>query len=71
MKQDRVVIAGSGVMGASLAQVYALAGYETIVYGNSEAGIERGKKLISLNQETMIKEGLVTAEGSAAPAPAL
>lgn len=66
MKQDRVVIAGSGVMGASLAQVYTLAGYETIVYGNSEAGIERGKNLISLNQETMIKEGLVTAEESGA-----
>lgn len=32
MNNNKVVIAGAGVMGASLAQVYALAGYETYVY---------------------------------------
>lgn len=53
-------------MGASLAQVYALAGYETYVYGIHEAGIEKGKHLIAINQEMMVKEGLITAEESKA-----
>ncbi len=66
MNSNKVVIAGAGVMGASLAQVYSLAGYETCVYDIFEAGIERGKHMIQLNQETMVKEGLVTAEQSAA-----
>ena len=66
MNANKVVIAGAGVMGASLAQVYSLAGYETCVYDIFEAGIERGRHMIELNQETMVKEGLVTAEESAA-----
>ena len=66
MNQNKVVIAGAGVMGASLAQVYSLAGYETHVYDIFEAGIERGKHLISINQEMMVKEGLVTAAESEA-----
>ncbi len=60
MDENKVVIAGAGVMGASLAQVYALAGYDTWVYDIYEAGIEKGKHLIVLNQEMMIKEELIT-----------
>ena len=66
MNTNKVVMAGAGVMGASLAQVYALAGYETYVYDILEAGIEKGKHLIAINQEMMVKEGLVTAEESRA-----
>ena len=66
MNTNKVVMAGAGVMGASLAQVYALAGYETYVYGIHEAGIEKGKHLIAINQEMMVKEGLITAEESKA-----
>lgn len=61
-----VVIAGAGVMGASLAQVYALAGYQTTVYDVVEAGLSKGRHMVDLNQETMIREGLVTPEDSAA-----
>lgn len=64
MNSNKVVIAGAGVMGASLAQVYALAGYETYVYDIFEAGIEKGKHLIAINQEMMVKEELITAEES-------
>ena len=64
MNQNKVVMAGAGVMGASLAQVYALAGYETYVYDLFEAGLEKGKHLIAINQEMMVKEGLITAEES-------
>ena len=66
MNKNKVVMAGAGVMGASLAQVYALAGYETYVYDIFEAGIEKGKHLIGLNQEMMVKEGLITEEESKA-----
>lgn len=66
MKENKVVMAGAGVMGASLAQVYALAGYDTYVYDIVEAGLEKGKHLIAINQEMMVKEGLITAEESKA-----
>jgi 3-hydroxybutyryl-CoA dehydrogenase len=64
MNKNKVVMAGTGIMGASLCQVYALAGYETWGYNTSEAGIENGKHRIALNQETMVKEGLITQEES-------
>ncbi len=61
-----VVIAGAGTMGASLAQVYALAGWETVLYNRSTSGLERAKRLILLNQKTLVDEGLVTLEDSSA-----
>ena len=64
LNRNKAVVAGMGIMGASLCQVYALAGYETWGYNVSETGIERGKHLIALNQESMIKEGLITQEES-------
>ncbi|MBQ9420924.1 MAG: 3-hydroxyacyl-CoA dehydrogenase family protein [Lachnospiraceae bacterium] len=64
MNPNKVVMAGTGIMGASLCQVYALAGYETWGYDAFEKGIENGKHLIRLNQETMVKEGLITQEES-------
>ena len=46
-------------MGASLAQVYAQAGWDTILWNRSAAGLERAKSLISINQATLIKEGIL------------
>ena len=60
----KIVIAGAGVMGASLAQVYALAGYTVVLYDVIEAGIEKGKHLVDLNQETLLNEGIITKEQS-------
>ena len=57
-----VVIAGAGTMGASLAQVYSRAGWNTVLYNRSEKGLERAERLIALNQDTMIREGLLTEE---------
>lgn len=62
----KVVIAGAGVMGASLAQVYALAGYKVVLYDVFAPGIEKGKHLVDLNQETLVKEGIITPEQSKA-----
>ena len=66
MNTNKVVLAGAGVMGSSLAQVYALAGYETWVYDIYESALEKSRHLIALNQETMVREGLVTAAESQA-----
>lgn len=66
MEQKNVVIAGAGTMGASLAQVYAQAGWDTVVYNRSESGLERARNLIALNQETLVGAGLLDAERSAA-----
>ena len=60
----KIVIAGAGVMGASLAQVYALAGYTVVLYDVIEAGIEKGKHLVDLNQETLVNEDIITKEQS-------
>lgn len=66
MNQQTVVLAGAGTMGASLAQVYAQAGYRTILHNRSQKGLQRARGLISLNQETMVRSKLLTQEVSAA-----
>ncbi|MBQ9663031.1 MAG: 3-hydroxyacyl-CoA dehydrogenase family protein [Oscillospiraceae bacterium] len=66
MNSKKVVIAGAGTMGASLAQVYALAGWDTILYNRSESGLQRAQSLIELNQRTLVDEGIVSAEESGA-----
>ena len=60
----KVVIAGAGTMGASLAQVYSLAKQDTYLWNRSESGLERARKLIDVNQENLVKNGLVTQENS-------
>ena len=66
MKPNTVVIAGAGTMGASLAQVYALSGWDTVLYNRSESGLKRAESLIELNQRTLVGEGIVTAAESEA-----
>ncbi len=39
--EQTVVIAGSGIMGASLAQVYAGGGWKTLVWCRSQASADR------------------------------
>ena len=66
MDKQHVVLAGAGMMGASLAQVYAQAGYRVTIWNGSETGLDRARSLIALNQETLRKEGLLTPEASEA-----
>lgn len=65
-KQNKVVLAGAGTMGASLAQVYAQAGWDTVLYNRSTSGLERAKNLIKLNQATFVKEEILSEEESKA-----
>ncbi len=64
MINKTVVIAGAGTMGSSLAQVYALAGWDTVLHNRSESGLRRARELIELNQRTLVTEGIVKAEES-------
>lgn len=59
-----IVIAGSGTMGSSMGETFAKFGYEVVLYDIFEEALEKAKKLISLNQETEINEGIISAEES-------
>lgn len=61
-----VVIAGAGTMGSSMAESFARFGYDVILYDIFEAALDKAKKLISLNQETEVLEGVVSKEESEA-----
>ena len=64
MAKQRIVIAGAGVMGASMAQIYAQHGYGVTIYDVFPEGLVKGKELIAINQETAVTEGKLTAEQS-------
>jgi 3-hydroxybutyryl-CoA dehydrogenase len=61
MAKQNVVIAGAGVMGASMAQTYAQYGYSVTIYDLFPDGLRKGQDLIALNQETSVATGKLTA----------
>lgn len=61
---NKIVIAGPGVMGSSIAQIFSKYGYSVTLYGRSEKSLERGKTLISINQQTSVAEGELTENES-------
>lgn len=65
MSNRKVVLAGAGTMGASLAQVYALGGWETYLYNRSQRGLDRAKELITINESVLTEENIITPEASA------
>ncbi|MEG0663443.1 MAG: 3-hydroxyacyl-CoA dehydrogenase family protein, partial [Anaerovoracaceae bacterium] len=51
----KVLVAGAGTMGMSIAQSFAEKEFTVIVYDISQESIAQGKKLLRLNQEARIK----------------
>lgn len=49
-----VVIAGAGIMGASLAQLFAQYNYDVVIYDNSPENIKKGERQIELNQTELL-----------------
>lgn len=64
MSNKKVVLAGAGTMGASLAQVYALGGWGTYLYNRSQKGLDRAKDLIRINESVLVEENIITPEAS-------
>lgn len=47
---NKIGICGAGTMGATMAQIFAEKGYETILWGRTEASLERGRKIIGSDE---------------------
>lgn len=47
----RIVIAGAGIMGSSMAQLFAVHGYEVTLYDINEEAIDRSRELVRINRE--------------------
>jgi len=64
MSKPKIVIAGAGLMGASIAQTYAQYGYDVALYDLFPEALQKGKELIALNQETSVATGKLTGDQS-------
>lgn len=60
MEFKKIGIAGAGLMGASMSQIFAKFGYDVIVYDAFEASLEKGKALVEQNQHTQVESGEAT-----------
>lgn len=58
----KIGVAGGGTMGSGIAQIFAQNGYEVVVTDIAEEFLENTKRIILLNQKTLIKEGLLTTK---------
>lgn len=61
-----IAIAGAGLMGASMAQQFAGAGYPVALYDISQQALEKGRQLIALNQSQAVESGAFTPSQSEA-----
>lgn len=60
----KIIVAGAGLMGTSMAQIFARCGYDVTIYDIVEPVIEKSKNLITINQEEQVKSGDMTEEES-------
>ncbi|HBV68472.1 MAG TPA: 3-hydroxybutyryl-CoA dehydrogenase, partial [Clostridiales bacterium] len=58
----KIGVAGGGIMGSGIAQILAQNGYKVVVTDIEDKYLENTRRIISINQKTMIDEGLLTAE---------
>ncbi|MCR4431132.1 MAG: 3-hydroxyacyl-CoA dehydrogenase family protein [Tepidanaerobacteraceae bacterium] len=58
----KIGIAGAGTMGATFAHVFAESGYTVVLQDIAEEFLERGRKIINVNQNNLVKEGLLTED---------
>ena len=61
----RVGVAGAGIMGASIAQAFANAGYGVVLYDLKEQYLDKGRDAMKNNQESLIAEGLLDEKQAA------
>lgn len=58
----KIGVAGGGTMGSGIAQIFAQDGYEVVITDIAEKFLDNTKRIILLNQKTLINEGLLTEE---------
>lgn len=62
----RIVVAGAGTMGYSMAQIFARYGYDVTVYDLAEAALENARARIAQGTDNLVTDGrLSRAEGDA------
>lgn len=61
MTFQKIGIAGAGLMGASMSQIFAKYGYDVIIYDAFPEALEKGRRLITINQQTQVEAGEQTA----------
>lgn len=59
-------IVGAGTMGSGIAQMSAMAGYQTIIFDIQETALDKAKTAVTKNLEKGIEKGKVTQEQKAA-----
>lgn len=59
-----IAIAGAGVMGASMAQIFAQYNYDVVLYDIADQFLEKGRNLIEVNQATQVETGDISIEKS-------
>ena len=62
MEIKKIGIAGAGIMGASMSQIFAKYGYDVTVYDAFEQALEKGKELVKINQTAAVEAGEATRE---------
>ncbi len=60
----KIIVAGAGLMGTSMAQIFAQYGFDVVIYDIVEPALEKSKELIRINQEEQVKMGEITEEES-------
>lgn len=59
-----ILIAGSGIMGSSFAQIFAREGYDVILYDIVEPALESAKHMIEVGQKAQIEQGRISEKKS-------
>ena len=60
----KIVIAGAGLMGTSMAQIFAKYGYEVLIYDLIDDALDKSRELIRINQEEQVKMGELSLDES-------
>jgi 3-hydroxybutyryl-CoA dehydrogenase len=56
----KIAVVGAGTMGSGIAQIFAQNGYEVVLSDISEKFLENARMIISINQKSLIEEGIIT-----------
>ena len=51
----RIGICGTGTMGATMAQIFAEKGYETVLWGRTENSLERGRHIMTIGESECLR----------------